>query len=318
MMKTLRAQIRDVSAYDRRGKQLEIYFGREASSALPGHNEAIILELRSELYRASVGQKPSNPPYLHSPLDGPNGPTNCTEVLESLGCDHGDAILFDVLSSRRKLRLSRILKGEGPPPRRGPRASRTHAGSFTERELRRKPTGPAPLPKKSLDRSNVLRWSERYWNLITEPERGEERSFGALLDEARKEGHLEKPLFIRLGRWKSPRIQHHLETNLAERVRTVTHDAFAAKGKKAPVQEMRKLKGVATRTATAMLHWMRPTEFPILDFRVVAALGWDAPDDWEDLAFYVSFAEHVVDLANDLSVNLRTIDRALWAMDKAK
>lgn len=67
-----------------------------------------------------------------------------------------------------------------------------------------------------------------------------------------------------------------------------------------------------------MLHWMRPAEFPILDFRAVEALGWSAPADWEDLAFYEKFTEHIVRQAKRFSVDLRTIDRALWAMDKAK
>lgn len=310
--KTLRAQVRDVSAYERPGKRLEIYFEKRDGSWLPGHDETIILELRSESYKASVGQKPPNRPYLHSPLD--DGRTNCTEALKNIGCDHGDAILFDLVSSPRSLRLTHILKGEGPPPRQGPR-NRVRATSSPKSEPRRQSTG--PMPRKTLEQLSIVTWSERYWDLITEPERTEEQSFGQLLDEARKVGHLEKPLFIRLGRWKSPRIQHRLETNLAERIRAVTHDAFAAKGIIGPVQHMRKLNGVATRTGTAMLHWMRPTEFPILDFRVVAALGWDTPDDWEDLSFYASFAEHVIDLAGSLSVDLRTIDRALWAMDKA-
>ena len=64
-----------------------------------------------------------------------------------------------------------------------------------------------------------------------------------------------------------------------------------------------------------MLHWVKPDEFPMLDFRVVRALGLDEPADWEDLDYYDAFADQVLALAKRLKVDLRTLDRALWAMD---
>jgi len=68
--------------------------------------------------------------------------------------------------------------------------------------------------------------------------------------------------------------------------------------------------------AVAMLHWMRPTEFPILDVRVINSLGWQASKNWEDLAYYERFASHIQSHAARLEVDIRTLDRALWAMDK--
>jgi hypothetical protein len=76
------------------------------------------------------------------------------------------------------------------------------------------------------------------------------------------------------------------------------------------------LRGVALRTASAILHWMRPDRYPILDFRVVGALGKPEPSSYEDVDFYLKIAEEVKSLAQRHALDLRTIDRALWAWHK--
>ena len=67
-----------------------------------------------------------------------------------------------------------------------------------------------------------------------------------------------------------------------------------------------------------MLQWMRPDRFPILDVRVVNALGWPEPKSWEDVEFYSRVSERVRDLSRQCDVDLRTMDRALWAWDKLR
>ena len=58
-----------------------------------------------------------------------------------------------------------------------------------------------------------------------------------------------------------------------------------------------RLNGVALRTASAILQWMRPDRFAILDVRVVAALGWPEPASWDDFNYYSRVATRVRDLA---------------------
>jgi len=57
------------------------------------------------------------------------------------------------------------------------------------------------------------------------------------------------------------------------------------------MQDLDRVSGVATRMAVAMLHWMRPNQFPMLDVRVVRSLGWEDPPSWENLDFYERFPE---------------------------
>ncbi|MEA3246747.1 MAG: hypothetical protein U9Q74_11385, partial [Gemmatimonadota bacterium] len=122
--------------------------------------------------------------------------------------------------------------------------------------------------------------------------------------------------FVRVGRWKSVRQTPNYESNSEERVRTATVAAFKASDDEQAIAALISLKGVALRTATAILQWMRPERFPILDVRVVSALGLEEPSSWDDTAYYAQVADRVRELARQCGVDLRTMDRALWAWDK--
>ena len=61
---------------------------------------------------------------------------------------------------------------------------------------------------------------------------------------------------------------------------------------------------------------MRPDLYPILDFRVVGALGKPDPRFYEDVDFYLAIAQEIKSLAQRHAIDLRVIDRALWAWQK--
>lgn len=116
------AELRDVSAYSAPNPQIAIYFDKADLSCLPKvHYGSLIIELLSAgPFQATIGLTKSNSPYLHSSLSVGGGTMNCTHALAQIGCGHGDALEFEVVVPRQHLRLKRILKGQGPPPRRGP------------------------------------------------------------------------------------------------------------------------------------------------------------------------------------------------------
>ena len=101
-------------------------------------------------------------------------------------------------------------------------------------------------------------------------------------------------------------------------MKQATAAAFTARNDKDAINALCQLNGVALRTATALLHWMRPNEFPIIDVRVIAALGLPDPSSWEDIGYYQRVAEQIRSVAAAASVDLRTVDRALWTLDKMK
>jgi hypothetical protein len=156
--------------------------------------------------------------------------------------------------------------------------------------------------------------------LITAKELEAEKHLEAVMPEVRQKGYLDREVFLRLARWKSPRPRRFYESNTSAKVRASTGQAFQASSvaKAAGTLSLppQKLAGVALRTATAILHWMRPNEFPILDVRIVRALGEPQPSSWENVDFYASIAEKCRAHSRRLRIDLRTLDRAMWAWDK--
>jgi len=170
-------------------------------------------------------------------------------------------------------------------------------------------------------RDTVEKWAQDYWQLdnIKDEERSLERWIETHIEGARRQKFLSKSLFIAIGTWKtswSDRVKGLLENNSEREIEQKSRAAFAAVNKSAAVKEMRCLSGVGTRTAVAMLHWMRPNEFPMWDYRVERALGWPKRTSWESMRAYESFSETMIEHARRLGVNLRTLDRALWTFDK--
>jgi len=61
---------------------------------------------------------------------------------------------------------------------------------------------------------------------------------------------------------------------------------------------------------------MVPDRYPILDVRVLSALGEPEPRSFEAPAFYSRIADRIRRHAHDLRIDLRTLDRAMWTWDK--
>ncbi|MBK9131553.1 MAG: hypothetical protein IPM20_07985 [Gammaproteobacteria bacterium] len=182
-------------------------------------------------------------------------------------------------------------------------------------------TSPIPLESNAFpfrDCGEIIRLSTVYWELINSTEATEERRFEQDFAEARKQGFLSKDLFVRVARWKSVRNTSHYQSNSIESIRAATAKAFTAANDASALAALMQLQGVALRTASAILHWMRPDQFPILDVRVVAALGLAESASYEDFEFYSLVASEVRGLARECDIDLRIIDRALWTWDKLR
>jgi hypothetical protein len=121
-----------------------------------------------------------------------------------------------------------------------------------------------------------------------------------------------------VGEWKSPRIRPQIARNTEAGVRGVTAAAFLASSDPARLQVLLGLRGVGVAVASVMLHFAEPNRYPIYDVRVRAALrrlgvrrrfpptaaGWTA------------YAAALRGLAARYRVSLRTLDKALWQLDR--
>lgn len=169
------------------------------------------------------------------------------------------------------------------------------------------------------NRDTILCLEKRYWNQITPAEKCAEKcSIPAIVDRARKLDYLLKDDFFTLGRWKSrERNIHNYQKNSCASIQTISQKAFSAETREEALRHLDTLKGVALPTASAILHWFRD-DTPIIDFRVIEALGYRNVSDSKKLnyAFYAEIAERVICNAKRANVSLREMDRALWAWHK--
>ena len=169
-----------------------------------------------------------------------------------------------------------------------------------------------------LTRAAVEEYAATYNDCITEADRVLETGLAARVAAAREEGSLDRKLFLDLASWRNPRPRKWQESNFAQDIHAATAQAFRAGSAEEAIPALTALTGVGLRSAVGILHWMHPERFPALDARGVNALGLKVPKNWEDLTFYTKFVKRLLAIQRDLGVDLRTIDRALWAWDKSQ
>ncbi len=128
---------------------------------------------------------------------------------------------------------------------------------------------------------------------------------------AHKRGYYTRREFVEACRWKTPRSAPLVASNTAARVRGASRTALR---KDTPERErmraLRELHGVGWPTASVLLHLTSPDRWPILDVRVVHALG--LRDATYGYAFWEAFVRNHRDLVERAGIDGRTLDRGLW------
>ena len=320
-MKTLLGKLRDIEPRGPRPR-LELHFGRGDLDQLPPvHKDPLTLVIDGVPWSGTIGLKDGNDPYVHTQLRSGNTKRSCTDVF--LGLDLAEkAVLQFRVTQPGVLELDVVLERgawreggrpglpstEGARPRRG-------AGARATRPVE-PPRAPAESRFPLTNPVEVLRLAERYWTLISANEREEEQAFEKELPAFRRRMELDKEMFVRIARWKSVRKTPNYLANSEADVRSASRAAFVADSDPDALEALTRLNGVAVRTAPALLQWMMPHRYPILDVRVLGALGEHEPANYEIPKFYVRIADRIRHHADELGVDLRTLDRALWSWDK--
>lgn len=128
---------------------------------------------------------------------------------------------------------------------------------------------------------------------------------------ARKRGHLTRPEFVEMCRWKTPRTQPLVKKNPPELVVVATHAALSSHHEDVKIGVLRLLRGVSWPTASVILHFCDRRPYPILDFRALWSLGYAKPPAY-DLEFWLAYTQFTRDLARRTGLSMRSVDRALW------
>ena len=81
--------------------------------------------------------------------------------------------------------------------------------------------------------------------------------------------------------------------------------------------ELLQLEGVGVPTASTLLHFVFPADYPILDVRALDSLGGRARSVYP-VSFWLDYLAACRELADRHGVDLRTLDKALWQYSKER
>lgn len=126
--------------------------------------------------------------------------------------------------------------------------------------------------------------------------------------------HLTKPMFVKLGRWKTVRQTKNYKANTPVAVKRITKEALASNNEEERIEKLMELKGVGWPVASVILHFAFPNKYPILDVRAAWSLGVDGQT--YNMDFWLTYVEQFRKLQKKTGLPARTIDRALWMHSK--
>ncbi len=172
--------------------------------------------------------------------------------------------------------------------------------------------------KVRINRGFVEYWSDRY---DYRDDYHHEQRLKRWLAKQSGRKFLDKESFLGIAMWKTPRGKHHYEANSAGFVRQVTDEAFQARDDRLRLHILMALDGVGVPVASTILHFAFPDMYPILDIRALTTLTkaglWSGNEPGAStLADWLKYTRLMRGLSKKLRVDLRTLDKALWAFDK--
>ena len=137
-------------------------------------------------------------------------------------------------------------------------------------------------------------------------------------------GYLLKPELHEIVCWKAERVKSIADRNSDSEVKSASRAAFAAPTPEEAVAILDSLKGVGVRMASAIMTVYDPSRFTVMDIRAMESLR---AQNVEDLGLgekvnldspktYASYLTACKRLADMWGIDLRTLDRYLWSMDR--
>lgn len=142
------------------------------------------------------------------------------------------------------------------------------------------------------------------------------RMFDDLRNTALAARKLSASDFERLARWKSPRLLHHVATNTDSEIEEITRVALTAATERCRISVLLGLAGVQWPMASVVLHVCHDEPYPILDVRALGALGVRAKPTYT-FSFWMDYVRFCRKTAEDLAIDMRTLDRNLFVWSQA-
>jgi hypothetical protein len=134
---------------------------------------------------------------------------------------------------------------------------------------------------------------------------------------ARAMGHYTRDGFLTVCRWKTGRSRSKVEANDSGSIVRATAAALSTTDESRRMEALLALGGVGVPTASALLHFAFPSDYPILDVRALESLGRRGRTEYS-VSFWVSYVSACRRLADSSGVSIRTLDKALWQHSKER
>lgn len=136
-----------------------------------------------------------------------------------------------------------------------------------------------------------------------------------IVSEVKSQGFLDKNQLKLVAKWKSPRPSKLITQNSEDFIRSLTQVSLSTESDRLRIEVLTLLKGVNYPTASAILHFCHPLDFPILDFRALYSLGYKTPPKY-NYEFWHDYTQYTRALSKKNGVDMRTLDKALWQFSK--
>jgi thermostable 8-oxoguanine DNA glycosylase len=142
------------------------------------------------------------------------------------------------------------------------------------------------------------------------------------LSHIKQQAYFNKPEFLAMCNWKSPRPRHLYQSNSSADIRRVSIKLFAAKCEKQKVELLTSLRGVGVPTASAILTLTDPQDYGVIDIRVwqllyqYGAVATRPSGVGFSTENWLEFLERLRYWARKFNVTVRDVERALFEHHK--
>ena len=163
-------------------------------------------------------------------------------------------------------------------------------------------------------KNDVGLWAGRYVENNARPGT-EDRIIQSIQPDAKTRGNYTQEEFLTVCKWKSQRPERYFDLNSEEEVREITGLALSTSSERTRIRVLTALDGVGWPVASVLLHFGHRDRYPILDVRALSSLSVDPPNQYT-FDFWMEYVRYCRSLADELNVDMRTLDRALWQYSK--
>ena len=136
-------------------------------------------------------------------------------------------------------------------------------------------------------------------------------------EAACRHGYYTRDEFLLVCAWKTGRSKSKVQSNTELEVQRATGAAFTAQGEAQRMEALLELNGVGVPTASTLLHFAYPSDYPILDVRALESLGHRSRTTYP-VSYWLGYLDACRRLAHEHGVSIRVLDKALWQHSKER